>query len=307
MKKTHIKNIVQNYLLHNETCAYFLSKYCLRLYLKMFYEHWTKRRLNFCQPEDFNQALLKLSWENSHNPKMRELIPLCVDKYAVREYVASKGYEDTLNEIYGVYDNVDAIDYDALPNQFVMKMTNASGRNWICIDKSVADWPAMKKQFAEWLKDTEFGWLSGEWQYALIKPRIVVEKYLETLGESSLIDYKFHCFHGEPYSCFVGYNRDMDDPHGKVCFDDYDMAWNRTERILPSWHMNRRMIPQPKNWNRMVQMARDVCRDFEYVRFDLYEINGKIVFGEITFTPQGCVQEFYTDEALKEMLEEFNK
>lgn len=307
MKKIHVRNIIRRSILHNTRLAHFLSKHCLKTYLAMFYENWQGRRLDYKHPQDLNQALLRLSYENSRNPKMRELIPLCVDKYAVREYIASKGYGDTLNEIYGVYDHVDDIDFESLPNQFVMKMTNASGRNWICKEKSKADWSSMKKQFAVWLQDHEFGWQTGEWQYSLIKPRIIIEKYLESLGEMSLIDYKFQCFHGEPYSCFVGYNRDPKDPHGKVCFDDYDMKWNRTERILPWWHRNRRLLSKPQSLDRMVQMARDVCRDFEYVRFDLYEIEGKILFGEMTFTPQGCVQEFYTEEALQEMLTVFLK
>ena len=238
---------------------------------------------------------------------MRELIPLCVDKYAVRDYIVSRGYAHTLNEVYGVYDSVEDIDFESLPNQFVMKMTNASGRNWICKDKSHADWPAMKKQFAVWMQDHDFGWQSGEWQYSWIKTRIVVEKYLETLGESSLIDYKFNCIYGEPYSCFVAYDRNPLDPHGEVCYDDYDMQWNRTERILPQWHKNRRMLPKPQCWDQMIQMARDLSRDFEFVRFDLYEVKGEILFGEMTFTPQGCVQVFYSDDSLREMLNEFTR
>lgn len=286
-------------ILRNRSIAHFMSKHCLKTYLAMFYENWTGRRMNYQHPQDLNQALINLSWQNSSNPKMRELIPICVDKYAVREYVASKGYSDTLNELYGVYDNVDDIDFDALPNQFVMKMNNASGRNWICKDKSQADWLKMQKQFAAWLQDDDFGWQTGEWQYSLIKPRIIIEKYLETLGEISLIDYKFQCFHGEPYSCFVGYNRDPQNPHGNVCFDDYGMEWNLTENIIPKWHHNRRYLQKPKCWERMVQMAREMSQNFTYVRFDVYEVDEKILFGEMTFTPQGCVQEFYTDDYLK--------
>jgi hypothetical protein len=260
--------------------------------------------MNFRHPEDLNQALIKLSYENSCNTKMRELIPNCVDKYAVREYIASKGYGDTLNGLIGVYDNVEAIDFDALPNQFVMKMNNASGRNWICLDKSQAkeEWPKMKAQFAEWLKDTDFGWWTGEWQYALIKPRIVVEKYLEDLGSGSLIDYKAQVFNGKVLDFFVCYNRDNeiheDGKSGSVCYDCYDAEWNRTEDIPMSWHRNRQMVAAPKQLNRMIQMAEDCSKDFPYVRFDMYEIDGKIVFGEMTFTPHGNVMDYYTDEYL---------
>ena len=300
MKKIHFRNIIRRSILHNAQLAHFLSKHCLKTYLALFYENWTGKRMNYTQPEDLNQALIRLSCQNSRNPKMRELIPLCVDKYAVREYIASKGYGDTLNELYGVYDNVDEIDFEALPDQFVMKMTNASGRNYICSDKSKCNWKDIKEQFSEWVQDHEFGWQTGEWQYALIKPRIVIEKYLSSIGEMSPVDYKFQCFHGEPNSCFVGYNRDPRDTHGIVCFDDYDMDWRLTERILPRWHKNRKRIPRPMNLDKMIKMAKDCTADFPYCRFDLYEVDGKILFGEMTFTPQGCVQEFYTDEYLKE-------
>lgn len=307
MKKIHYRNIIRRSILHNVPLSHFLSKHCLKTYLAMMYAQWTRLRMDYRNPKDFNQVLIKLSYQNSRDPKMRELIPLCVDKYAVREYITAKGYGGTLNECYGIYDKVEEIDFEALPNQFVMKMTNASGRNWICKDKSKADWETMKGKFSEWLVDRDFGWWTGEWQYALIKPRIIVEKYLENLGESSLIDYKFHCFHGEPYSCFVGYNRGISNPHGNVCFDDYDMDWNRTDRILPSWHRNRRLLPKPKCLEQMIKMAEECSKDFPYVRFDVYEIDGKILFGEMTFTPQGCVQEFYTEESLVEMKNAFEK
>ncbi len=291
-------------LLKNEKIAYFLSKHCLKMYLAMYYENWVGKRMHYRHPQDINQALIKLSWLNSRNPRMKELIPVCVDKYAVREYIASKGYGDTLNELYGVYDSVDAIDFDALPNQFVMKMTNASGRNWICKDKTKAqvEWPHIKEQFANWLKDYDFGWQTGEWQYALIKPRIVVEKYLKDLGEQSLIDYKAQVFHGKVVDFFVCYNRDNDvsrsGQHRPVCYDCYDREWNRTEDISAQWHKQRQMVACPKQLTRMSQMAEDCCKNFPYCRFDVYEINGKIVFGEMTFTPHGNVMNYYTDEYL---------
>ena len=181
-------------------------------------------------------------------------------------------------------------------------MNNASGRNRIFTNGLPDSDGNVLAEFNGWLRDREFGLTTGEWQYSLIEPRILIEKYLENLGETMLIDYKFNCIYGEPFSCFVGYNRNPDDPHGKVCFDDYDMDWNRTERIKPDWHENRRLIPKPQCWDEMVKMAKVLSGDFEYVRVDMYEVEGKIIFGELTFTPQGCVQEFYTDEALKEML-----
>lgn len=305
MKKLHFRNIIRHSILNNASLAHFLSKHCLKTYLAMFYENWTGKRINYSHPQDLNQALIKQSWLNSRNPKMCEMIPICVDKYAVREYIASMGYADTLNELYGVYDNVDDIDFEALPNQFAMKMNNASGRNYICVDKAQCNWEEIKTKFAKWLQDREFGWWTGEWQYAFIKPQIVVEKYLKDLGESSLIDYKAQVFHGKVLDFFVCYNRDNDiakaDKYKPVCYDCYDPEWNRTEDITPEWHPQRQMIPAPKQLKRMIQMAEDCCKDFPYVRFDLYEINGNIIFGEMTFTPHGNVMDYYTDEYLVKM------
>lgn len=292
-------------LLEIRPIAYWLSTKHLKTYLKCFYFNWLYKWPDLDNPEDFNHWLLRTSWQNSQDTDMRKLIPQCVDKYAVREYISKMGYADTLNELIGVYDNIDEIDWGKLPNQYVLKMNNASGRNYICTNKELSkgQWKEIKVKFAEWLKDTTFGWKSGEWQYRLIKPRIVVEKFLENLGESSLIDYKFNVIYGKVYSCFVAYNRDNDDAHSrKVCFDDYDRDWNRTDAIRDSWHTDRKFIPKPQCYDRMIEMAEACCKKFPYCRFDLYEIDGKIMFGEMTFTPQGNVLEFYKDEWLKETL-----
>ena len=292
-------------IINNRKLAYFMSKNCLKIYLAMFYENWVGRRMNYRHPQDMSQELIKLSYLNSRDEKMRKLIPMCTDKYAVREYIKSKGYEDILNELYGVYDNVEDIDFDTLPNQFVMKMTNACGLNWVCTDKSKADWQTIKQMFAEWLKNDDFAWETGEWQYAMIKPRIIVEKYLKDLGETSLVDYKLHVIKGKAYGFFIGYNRDTDIMHNAtqrgVCFDCYDTDWNRTEDILPKWHLQRQLIPEPKSLKRMIQIAEDCSKEFAYCRFDMYDVDGQIIFGEMTFSPHGGVLDYYTDEYQKKM------
>ncbi|MBQ0090610.1 MAG: hypothetical protein KBT27_14895 [Prevotellaceae bacterium] len=297
LERRIVRSILTNFLV-----AKWLSRHWLRLYLRLYYYNWIGKHLCYANPRDLNQALIKLSWQNSHNAILRELIPMCADKYSVRKYIAEQGYGDTLNKLYGVYDNVDDIDFNSLPDQFVVKMNNASGRNYICTDKSKCNWPEQKQQFAEWLKDNTFGWQTGEWQYGLIKPRIIIEKYMEDLGDISLIDYKFQCFYGKAYDIFVCYNRgnakDDQVKTGEVCYDCYDLEWNRTENISPEWHKQRQMVTRPQNLQRMIQMAEDCTKDIPYCRFDVYEINGKIVFGEMTFTPHGNIVDFYTDTYL---------
>lgn len=286
-------------ILRNKKISYYLSKHFLKTYLALFYENWTGKILNYKKPYDLNQKLMKLSWQNSVDPKMKILIPQCVDKFEVREYIKSKGYGETLNELYGVYDSVDEIDFNTLPNQFVMKLNNACDRNYICIDKSKCDWEEIKIKFADWLKDTTFGWESGEWQYALIKPRIIIEKFLKDLGEISLVDYKVHVYNGKAMGLLVCYDRDT--TNNSVCFEDYDIQWNRTENIYEKYHPYRKSIAKPKQLENMIKMAEDCSKDFKYCRFDMYEIGGKIIFGEMTFTPHGNVLDYYTEEYLIKM------
>ena len=296
-----LRRKVYRRILKNKELAYYLSKHCLKLYLAMFYENWVGKRMSFYNPKDLNQALIKLSWQNSHNPEISQFISKCTDKYAVREYIQSKGYGDTLNELYGVYDNVEDIDFNALPMQFVIKMNNASGRNFICQDKSKCNWNEVKSQFAIWLKDHDYAWWTGEWQYQHIAPKIVIEKYLDDIGGKSLIDYKMQVFNGKVYDFFVCYNRDNSlivNGQRNVCYDCYDANWNRTEDISDSWHTPRYLIPKPINFKRMIKMAEDCCQGINYCRFDVYEVDKKIVFGEMTFTPHGNVMNYYTDEYL---------
>lgn len=302
-----IERKMVNRILKLPKFAHWLSVNYLSFYLRLFYFNWQGKHLKLRHPQDFNQWLLRTSWENSLKPQMSHMIPLCVDKFSVREYIASKGYADTLNEVYGIYDNVNDIDWKNLPEQFVMKMTNASARNYICVNKNEDEvkWKEIKACFGEWLCDNSFGWESGEWQYSKIKPRIVVEKYLKNLGEDSLVDYKFHCVKGKMISCFVCYNRNPYNPHSEVSFDDYDRNWVRTDAIKDIWHPNRRIVNKPSQWTQMIEMAECCTQDFPYCRFDLYEVNDKILFGEMTFTPHGCVMEYYKDEWLKNTLKIF--
>lgn len=276
--------------MHDERRVKFFSNHFPRLYLSYYYRNWVGFFPDYKHPRDFCEKLLLYGLKNKMNPLFHQ----CADKYAVREYVKSKGFGSILNDIYGVYDSEEEIPFDTLPNQFVLKINNASGYNIICKDKTKLDIAKTKKQLKEWLVASEgFGFESGEWQYAYTKPRVLVEKYLGSLGETSLVDYKFNCFRGNVYSCFVAYNRSVTDPHGEVCYDDYDIDWNLTEAIKPIWHKNRKVFPRPTTYSTMLEIASKLSEDFDYVRVDLYEIEGKVLFGELTFAPNGYVPDFY--------------
>lgn len=290
-------------LLKNQKIAHYLSKHCLRTYLAMFYENWTGKRLNLRHPQDFNQQLIKLSLEAYKDPIQHKLRVECADKALARDYVRSKGLEDILIPSYGVYDSFDEIDFDKLPNQFVIQYNFGCGLIWICKDKEkeLSNIEKWRKQFNEWNKLEDEGYQTGEWHYEEMPHKLVITKYLDSLGEISVNDYKFHCMHGQIYGCFVAYDR-IPSIKRSVQFDHYDLDWNCTDGIIPSWHPNRRLVPKPKCFDQMQEIARILSKDFPYCRVDLYEIEGKVLFGELTFTPQGCVLEFYTNEALVDML-----
>ena len=279
----------------------FFSHHFPRLYLSYYYRNWVGYFPDYKHPRDFCEKLLLYGLKNKNNKLFRQ----CADKAAVRDYVTAKGYADILNEVYGVYDTVEEIPFESLPNQFVLKITNTSGYNIICKDKTKLDIEKTKEQLKKWLVESNgFGFASGEWQYAYTKPRILVEKYLSNLGESSLVDYKFNCFKGKVYSCFVAYDRSADDPHGVVSYDDYDRDWNLTEGIKPIWHKNRKVFPKPKTYERMLEIASKLSEDFDYVRVDLYEIENDVLFSELTFAPNGYVPDFYEPRMLNELGEQ---
>lgn len=295
-------------IMNNHKISVFIARHCLKTHMKMFYENWLGKRLNLCHPQDMNHQLMKLSLEAYKDPIQHKLRVQCADKYRVREYVASKGLEDILIPSYGVYDSFDQIDFDKLPNQFVIQSNFGCGHIWICKDKKkeLADIEKWRKQFNEWMEIKDFGLSSSEWQYSEMPHKLVITKYLDSLGAISVNDYKFHCMHGNVYGCFAAYDRVPGVEHG-VQFDHYDIDWNLTDDILPSYHPKRRPIPKPQCYERMLEISRILSRDFPYCRVDLYEIEGQVLFGELTFTPQGNVLSYYTDEVLKDMLRFYNE
>ena len=299
-KMNHFHKWLSAYM-RDEKRVKFFSNHFPRLYLSYYYRNWVGFFPNYKHPRDFCEKLLLYGLKNKNNVLFRQ----CADKASVRDYVIAKGYTEILNEVYGVYDMVEEIPFDTLSNQFVLKITNASGYNIICTDKKKLDIKKTKEQLKQWLVESDgFGFESGEWQYAYTKPRILAEKYLSNLGESSLVDYKFNCFRGNVYSCLIAYNRSTDDPHGDVCLDLYDKDFNLTEAVKPIWHKKRKTYPKPKTYTQMLEIASKLSEDFDYVRVDLYEIEDSVLFGELTFAPNGYVPDYYEQWMLDELGEQ---
>ncbi len=229
------------------------------------------------------QQWLKL---NYHNP----LQTICSDKYEVREYVKEKGFESTLNEVYQVVDKVEDLQLSKLPSKFVIKAAHGSGWNFVCTAKSKVNWPIRKKIFKSWLQNNIF-WPGREWPYKDMPARLIVEKYLQD-ESGQLMDYKFFCFNGEVK--FVQANKGRDTKLHAQNF--YDLEWNILpfgKDLIPLPNVT---IPKPVCLTEMIAMASKLAVDFPFVRVDLYEVNKKIIFGELTFYPKSGLPDFVPSE-----------
>ncbi len=256
-------------------------------YLKMIYKCHMGRKLNLSSPTTYNEKLqwLKL---NDRRPEYK----IYADKFAVREYIRQAVGEEYLIPLIAVYDKVDEIPWDALPAQFVLKCTHASGTNIICPDKNQLDVETAKRQLNRWMR-WDYYWHGREWQYKEMKPRIICEKYMADDSGSELKDYKFHCFSGEPKIATVVLNRFKEGgPNGNF----YDMDWNR----LPFYQHYRPSInevPKPKSFEQMKAIARRLSEGLPYIRIDYYEVEGQLYVGELTLHPASGWLEFIPESA----------
>ena len=218
----------------------------------------------------------KMQWEKMYNHDPKKIV--LADKYAVRDWVIEKIGEEYLIPLIGVWEKVTDINFNTLPDRFVLKTNNGTGTNLIVKDKSILNIRETKRVLDDWLK-TDYGYLNGfEIHYSKISPKIIAEKYIET-WDGDLQDYKFLCFGGKPYFCWVDKGR-----YSNHTRNVYDLEWN-----LQPWNQStkgnyEKEIPKPDNFSEMVAIAEKLCADFAQVRVDLYNVDGKIYFGEMTFT-----------------------
>lgn len=234
----------------------------------------THRLLNLKNPQRYSE---KIQWYKlNYRTKLQTQ---CSDKYAVRDYVLSKGLGFLLNELYAVYERAEDIDFEALPNSYAMKANNGSGTNAFITNNKTEDHEKLRLQAKKWLRYVCS--VGGERCYTDIPPKIVFEKLLPRDKNNDLPDYKFFCFNGEPYCLYTMIDYTDNHANGKLGF--YDMEFNQ----LPCRRMDFAPITQklekPKNFEKMVEYARILSKDFPHVRVDFYNIDGQIVFGELTF------------------------
>ena len=244
--------------------------------LRLQYRIKTGRKLNLKNPQRFSE---KLQWYklNYHNP----LMPRCVDKYDVRQYVTEIGLEDTLATCYGVYSSADDVAFDALPKSFVLKDTLGSGGNSVIVveDKDKADFDAIRTQMQAWVNTTTRAKNPGrEWVYDFQKHRIIAEEYLH--DSNGLTDYKFFCFDGKIACVYVIANRELGN-HGELAIMDSDFI------RLPYQSTTQNVMSEdpimPENYVNMKRIVEVLSAPFPHVRVDMYSIGSRIVFGELTF------------------------
>nr|WP_301183545.1 ATP-grasp fold amidoligase family protein [Limosilactobacillus fermentum] len=229
--------------------------------------------LNLDNPQTFNE---KLQWLKIHNRKPE--YTTMVDKYAAKQYVADKIGSQYIIPTLGVWDHFDDIDFDALPDQFVLKCTHDSGGLVICKDKSRLDKKAAKRKIEYYLR-RKYYYVHREWPYKDVKPRIIAEKYMTNGSSEELSDYKFYCFDGAVEFVMINSDRNSDKPT-KADYFDRDFNW-----LDFTWgYQHAEIRPQkPKEFDEMLEIAEKLAKGLPHIRVDFYDCNGQIYFGELTF------------------------
>jgi hypothetical protein len=239
-------------------------------YIQQHYLNAHGMKPNLVSPKTFNE---KLSWLKIHyrDPIMTE----CADKYGVRKYIEDRGLGYLLNDLLAVYESVEEINIQELPERFVLKGSHGSGWNLIVKDKNKINWFAWKLVMKSWMKQNIY-YYGREWVYKDIKPRIICEKYLED-ANGELNDYKIFCFNGEPrviqvdVGRFVNHTRNL-----------YSSEWDLMPFTI-GYENSDKNVERPKNLSEMLKISRILASSFPHVRVDFYEVNGRLYFGELTF------------------------
>lgn len=255
-----------------------------RPYLKLVYWLKTGKHLNLKNPVTFCD---KMNWLKLHDrhPEYTQL----VDKVEVRKYLIEKLGEDIALPMLGVWNSYDEINFDSLPQQFVLKCTHDSGSVKIIRDKNAMDHDALRVFFADRLKRNPYP-DGREYPYKDVKPRIYAEKFMTPPGEEDINDFKFFCFNGKPEILFVATERSTD-----CKFDFFDMDFNHLD-ITNIHPQAGHEIPKPECFEEMKALAAKLSQGMKFVRMDLYQIQGKVYFGEFTFFHAGGFWPLTPDE-----------
>ncbi|ONI37916.1 hypothetical protein AN639_06755 [Candidatus Epulonipiscium fishelsonii] len=252
-----------------------ISKYTPMLYTHLSFWLKTGYFLNLKHPKSLSE---KITYINLY--KQSPYATICADKYEVRNYLKKWGYDKYLVDLIGVWDNADDIDLNKLPDKFVLKCNHGCGYNIICTDKSTLDIKSTKIQLNKWLKEN-YGEQHRELHYANIKPRIICEKYIEGLSDDQLpIDYKIHCSRGK--FLFLLCVKREEPIKWEILNSDFISI---PSALREKEHKFNALTP--KNYKKMLEIAKVISTDFDIIRVDFYEVDGQMILGELTITPAG--------------------
>lgn len=247
---------------------------------KVLYRHRFHKKLDLNNPKTSNEKVL---WLKLNTYYRNPLVTQCADKYAVRDYVKEQGCGEILNELLGVWTDPREIDFDSLPQKFVLKSNYYYHMNLICTDKSKLDIAATKRELQRWMRD-DGHLIKSEMQYAAIPKKIIAERYIETADGASPADYKIYCCNGKPQLVMVCIGRTQDTKPQFYYFN----RQGELQRELTSDGLRAPKdfhYPIPAHWDDMFRYAERLSAPFPFVRADFYLEQDKVIFGELTFTP----------------------
>lgn len=264
----------------------FLGKFFPVYLSKKIYFKSCKKRLDLNNPITFNEKLMYIKINNYFN---NETVFNCVDKFLVRNYALEHGVpEKNLPKLIGVFNSPYDIDFTKLPNKFALKCTHGCGYNIICQNKSELNINKTVKTLNKWL-NTTFGYEGAENHYTHVKPRIIVEEYIES-NKGLPYDYKFYCYNGIPKGVLVCSERET-----QLKLNYYDLGWNELPYINEKYK-GHKVIKKPVSFNKMIEISKKVSKEFPFVRVDFYQYKDDAIMGEMTFTPACCIADYYTEQ-----------
>lgn len=278
-QKNHLKYIFANML---RKPIKVLSK---KWYISLEYRYITHHKLHWSNPIRYTE---KLQYLRYYVYPKNDLVSKCAGRVTVRDYLKENNLKDILIPIYGVYDNFDDIDFNKLPNEFVMKCSHACAFNEIVLDKNKLDLKALKAKFDKWLK-TNYAKKTLELHYFKIKPQIIIEKYMG----NNLLEYKIHVFNGKAKYLYLVSGRFKDIRYNNYYIDFAPFG----EAQFNGWKKKDYDFKPPLNYQEMINISEKLAKPFPFVRVDLYNIDGKIYFSEMTFTPAKGTLIFDDDKA----------
>lgn len=240
-------------------------------FLKLMYKARMGKNLNLENPETFNE---KIQWLKLYD--RNPLYSILVDKYRVRDYVANKCGDEYLIPLLGKWDTFDSIDFNSLPQKFVLKTTHDSGGVVICYNKNKFDKYNAKNIIEKSLKH-KYSTANRERVYDDVKPQIIAEQFLETEMGNGLNDYKFFCFDGKVKALFIASDRESE-----TKFDFFDRDF-KPMNLMQYYPNSNKIHEKPENFSEMIRISEELSKDIPHVRVDLYNYNNKIYFGELTF------------------------